>query len=99
MGYEPTQEDIERELLEGQRRYREQMASAYAAGYSDAEELCMRIHTEQKALIAIMDETKAKQEELINLYAKIAEKKKLIQELWDDLENHRPSHVLYSWGQ
>jgi len=28
----------EREILEGQRRYREQVASQYTAGYTDAEE-------------------------------------------------------------
>ncbi len=30
--------DQEREILEGQRRYREQMASQYTAGYTDCEE-------------------------------------------------------------
>ena len=41
--------DIEKKaILEGQRKYREVIASQYAAGYSDAEEKLIHIDIEEK---------------------------------------------------
>ncbi len=40
MIFELNYADQEKYILEGQRRYREQMNSQYTAGYTDAEEKC-----------------------------------------------------------
>lgn len=45
-------DDKAKEILEGQRRYREQMASQYTAGYTDAEEKLGAVIAEKDALIA-----------------------------------------------
>ena len=45
-------DDQTKEILEGQRRYREQMASQYTAGYTDAEEKLSAAIAEKDALIA-----------------------------------------------
>ena len=44
-------DDKQKELLEGQRRYREQMASQYTAGYTDAEEAYQNIIISKDATI------------------------------------------------
>ena len=44
-----------KELLEGQRRYREMMASQYTAGYTDAEDNYKSIIAEKDAALADKD--------------------------------------------
>ena len=56
-----TEEDI----LEGQRRYREQMNSQYTAGYTDTEEKCKAEIAEKERLIAKIDAEIAEKERLI----------------------------------
>ena len=68
-----------KELLEGQRRYREMMASQYTAGYTDAED-------NYKSIIAEKDATIADKDAIIaNNIATIA---KLQKELDDMKKNH-----------
>ena len=57
MIFELNYADQEKYILEGQRRYREQMNSQYTAGYTDAEEKC-------KAEIAKKDAEIAEKERL-----------------------------------
>jgi len=72
--FELNYTDQEKYILEGQRRYREQMNSQYTAGYTDAEEKC-------KAEIAKKDAEIAEKERLIaKIDAEIAEKERLIAE-------------------
>ena len=72
--FELNYADQEKYILEGQRRYREQMNSQYTAGYTDAEEKC-------KAKIAKKDAEIAEKERLIaKIDAEIAEKERLIAE-------------------
>ena len=52
MIFELDYSNQEKELLEGQRRYREQMNTQYVAGYTDAEEKCKAELAKLKALIA-----------------------------------------------
>ena len=74
MIFELNYADQEKYILEGQRRYREQMNSQYTAGYTDAEEKC-------KAEIAKKDAEIAEKERLIaKIDAEIAEKERLIAE-------------------
>ncbi len=48
-------DDKTKEILEGQRRYREQMASQYTAGYTDAEEKLGAVIAEKDNIIAEKD--------------------------------------------
>ena len=48
-------DDEKREILEAQRRYREQYASQYTAGYTDAEEKYMSIIKEKDESLAAKD--------------------------------------------
>ncbi len=63
-------DDQTREILEGQRRYREQMASQYTAGYTDCEEKLTPIIKEKDSTISLMSahisELEAKLAELEN---------------------------------
>ena len=52
MIFELDYSNQEKEILEGKRRYREQMNSQYTAGYTDAEEKYEPILTEKDATIA-----------------------------------------------
>ena len=52
-------------MLEGQRRYREMMASQYTAGYTDAEEKFEEIIANKDATIADKDATIADKDALI----------------------------------
>ena len=52
MIFELNYADQEKYILEGQRRYREQMNSQYTAGYTDAEEKCKAEIAEKERLIA-----------------------------------------------
>ena len=52
--------DQTKEILEGQRRYREQMASQYTAGYTDAEEKLNAVIAEKDAIISDKDALIAK---------------------------------------
>ena len=54
-----------KELLEGQRRYREMMASQYTAGYTDAEDNYKSIIADKDATIADMDATIANKDSTI----------------------------------
>ncbi len=58
-------DDEKRELLEAQRRYREQYASQYTAGYTDAEEKYVPIIEEKDATIAEQGATIAEKEATI----------------------------------
>ncbi len=60
----------EREILEGQRRYREQVASQYTAGYTDAEEKLTPVIDELQGKVDAANQTIAK------LQAEIEELKK-----------------------
>jgi len=50
--FELNYADQEKYILEGQRRYREQMNSQYTAGYTDAEEKCKAEIAKKDAEIA-----------------------------------------------
>ncbi|SFB81269.1 PD-(D/E)XK nuclease family transposase [Butyrivibrio sp. YAB3001] len=63
--YTINTDDQTREILEGQRRYREQSASQYVAGYTDAEEKLNPIIEEQGKMLADNADTMAKQKETI----------------------------------
>lgn len=73
MIFELDYSNREKDILEGQRRYREQMNSMYTAGYTDAEEKCLAEIAEKDAAIAKLD-------------AEIAEKKASIAKIQADLE-------------
>ncbi|RKM59517.1 hypothetical protein D6856_09880 [Butyrivibrio sp. XB500-5] len=73
MIFELDYSNQEKEILEGKRRYREQMNSMYTAGYTDAEEKCLAKLAEKNAAIAKLD-------------AEIAEKKTSIAKIKTDLE-------------
>ncbi|WP_026510415.1 hypothetical protein [Butyrivibrio sp. LC3010] len=64
-----------KELLEGQRRYREMMASQYTAGYTDAEDNYKSIIADKDATIANMGVTIADKD------AEIAELKKALNDI------------------
>ncbi len=67
----------EREILEGQRRYREQVASQYTAGYTDAEEKLTPVIDELQEKLDAANQTIAKDKEIIaKLQAEIEELKK-----------------------
>ena len=66
----------EKYILEGRRRYREQMNSQYTAGYTDAEEKCKAELAKKEALIAKKE-------------AEIAEKERLIAEKKAEIANMR----------
>ncbi|SFC26878.1 PD-(D/E)XK nuclease family transposase [Butyrivibrio sp. YAB3001] len=63
--YTINADDQTREILEGQRRYREQSASQYTAGFTDAEEQLMPIIEEDKVIMANQNATIANQEAII----------------------------------
>lgn len=73
MIFELDYSNREKDILEGQRRYREQMNSMYTAGYTDAEEKYLAEIAEKDAAIAKLD-------------AEIAEKKASITKIQADLE-------------
>lgn len=52
MIFELDYSNREKDILEGKRRYREQMNSMYTAGYTDAEEKYLAEIAEKKASIA-----------------------------------------------
>ena len=58
-------DDQTKEILEGQRRYREQMASQYTAGYTDAEEKLSAVISEKDALISEKDTLISEKDTLI----------------------------------
>ena len=69
-------ENQEKEMLEGQRRYREMMASAYKAGYTDAKEENAKSMAEKDAAIAEMDaEIAAKDAAIAEMDTEISELK------------------------
>ena len=81
MIFELNYADQEKYILEGQRRYREQMNSQYTAGYIDTEEKCKAEIAEKERLIAKIDAEIAEKERLIaEKEAEIAGKEKLIAE-------------------
>ncbi|MBQ7613934.1 MAG: Rpn family recombination-promoting nuclease/putative transposase [Butyrivibrio sp.] len=59
-------DDETREALEAQRKYREQFASQYTAGYTDAEEKLMPIIAEKDEALAKKDEALAQKDETIS---------------------------------
>ncbi len=73
MIFELDYSNREKDILEGQRRYREQMNSMYTAGYTDAEEKYLAEIAEKDAAIAKLD-------------AEIAEKKASITKIKTALE-------------
>ena len=86
MIFELDYSNQEKELLEGQRRYREQMNTQYVAGYTDAEEKCKAELAKLKALIAEKEATIAEKEALI------AERKAIIAEKKAELEKYKKSN-------
>ena len=71
-----------KELLEGQRRYREMMASQYTAGYTDAEDNYKSIIADKDATIADKDATIANKDATIaDKDAEIAELKKALNDI------------------
>ena len=68
-----------KEILEGQRRYREMMASQYTAGYTDAEDKYVTLLADKDAAIADKDATIADKD------ATIADKDAAIQRLENEL--------------
>ena len=85
MIFELDYSNQEKELLEVQRRYREQMNTQYVAGYTDAEEKCKAELAKLKALIAKKEALIAEKE------ATIAEKEALIAEKKAELEKYKKS--------
>ena len=73
MIFELDYSNREKDILEGKRRYREQMNSMYTAGYTDAEEKYLAEIAEKDAAIAKLD-------------AEIAEKKASIAKIQANLE-------------
>ena len=72
MIFELNYDNQAKEILEGQRRYREQMNSQYTAGYTDAEEKYKAVLAEKDAAIAKMDATIAEMNATIaNLQAEL----------------------------
>ncbi|MCR5156092.1 MAG: hypothetical protein K6C96_05390 [Butyrivibrio sp.] len=66
----------EREILEGQRRYREQVASQYTAGYTDAEEKLTPVIDELQEKVDAANQTIAEKDATIaNLKAEIEDLK------------------------
>ena len=55
----------EREILEGQRRYREQVASQYTAGYTDAEEKLTPVIDELQEKVDAANQTIAEKDATI----------------------------------
>ena len=75
MIFELDYSNQEKEILEGKRRYREQMNSMYTAGYTDAEEKCIAELAQKDALLAKQNAS------IAELDAAIAEKKAAIEKL------------------
>ena len=76
-----------KELLEGQRRYREMMSSQYTAGYTDAEEQLQAVIAEKEATIADRNAAIAyKDAEIAEKEAVIANKDYEIAKLKEELE-------------
>lgn len=63
--FELNYDNQAKEILEGQRRYREQMNSQYTAGYTDAEEKYEPVLAEKDATIANKDATIADKDTII----------------------------------
>ena len=82
MIFELNYADQEKYILEGQRRYREQMNSQYTAGYTDAEEKCKAEIAEKEAEIAGKEKLIAEKE------AEIAEKHSKISKLQAEHNKH-----------
>jgi predicted transposase/invertase (TIGR01784 family) len=75
-----------KELLEGQRRYREMMASQYTAGYTDAEDNYKSIIADKDAAIADKNAT------IADMNAMLSDKDEEIAALKKELENLKNSH-------
>ncbi len=74
-----------KELLEGQRRYREMMASQYTAGYTDAEDNYKSIIADKDAVIADKDAA------IADMNAMLSDKDAEISALKEELENLKNS--------
>ena len=89
MIFELNYADQEKYILEGQRRYREQMNSQYTAGYTDTEEKCKAEIAEKERLIAEKEAEIAGKEKLIaEKEAEIAEKHSKISKLQAEHNKH-----------
>ena len=66
MIFELNYDNQAKEILEGQRRYREQMNSQYTAGYTDAEEKYKAERAAIMQLINQLDEPNADKEAILS---------------------------------
>lgn len=83
-------DDKTKEILEGQRRYREQMASQYTAGYTDAEEKLGAVIAEKDNVIAEKDNVIAEKDAILSdKDAIISDKDAIIAKLQAELDSVR----------
>ena len=79
--FELNYADQEKYILEGQRRYREQMNSQYTAGYTDAEEKYETMIAEKNNMLSEKDATIAQKDDMLSEKdATIAKKDGLLSE-------------------
>ncbi|WP_026513719.1 Rpn family recombination-promoting nuclease/putative transposase [Butyrivibrio sp. LB2008] len=79
MIFELNYDNQAKEILEGQRRYREQMNSQYTAGYTDAEEKYETVIAEKDNMLSEKDATIAQKDDMLSEKdATIAEKDGLL---------------------
>lgn len=78
MIFELNYDNQAKEILEGQRRYREQMNSQYTAGYTDAEEKYETVIAEKDNMLSEKDATIAnKDSEIAQLRAELEKYKNM----------------------
>jgi hypothetical protein len=82
--FELNYADQEKYILEGQRRYREQMNSQYTAGYTDAEEKCKAEIAEKHSKISKLQDGLLSEKD-----ATIANKDSEIAQLRAELEKYK----------
>ena len=81
MIFELNYDNQAKEILEGQRRYREQMNSQYTAGYTDAEEKYETVIAEKDNMLSEKDATIAQKDDMLSEKdATIAKKNGLLSE-------------------
>ena len=90
MIFELNYDNQAKEILEGQRRYREQMNSQYTAGYTDAEEKYETMIAEKDNMLSEKDATIAQKDDMLSEKdATIANKDSEIAQLRAELEKYK----------
>ena len=90
MIFELNYDNQAKEILEGQRRYREQMNSQYTAGYTDAEEKYETVIAEKDNMLSEKDATIAQKDDMLSEKdATIANKDSEIAQLRAELEKYK----------